>query len=81
MVGNMEVNVKLFHLDRKVDVSGISGAGIVADGVEFDDGQCVLSWRGRYHTVEILPNLKAVRDIHGHNGDTQIVWIEGEKKS
>lgn len=65
-----------FVLDRLKDVSGVSGTGIIADGVEFDDGQCVLSWRGRYHTVEILPNIKAVRDIHGHDGSTIVRWLE-----
>ncbi len=75
----MEVAVRLFQLDRKADASGVSGTGVVADGVEFDDGQCVLSWRGRFHTVEILPNMKAVLDIHGHEGQTQVVWLEGKE--
>lgn len=73
--------MKRFILDRIWDISGVSGTGIVADGVEFDDGQCVLSWRGRYHTLEVLPNEKAVRDIHGHEGSTIIVWIDKETVS
>ena len=68
--------MKRFVLDRKEDASGISGCGEVADGVEFDDGQCVLSWRGRYHTVEILPNMKAVTDLHGHGGKTAVKFLD-----
>lgn len=65
-----------FLLIRHEDASGVSGVGVVADGIEFTDGQCILSWRGRYHTSEILPNLKAVTDIHGHGGKTEVKWVD-----
>lgn len=73
--------MRLFHLNRKVDVSGISGVGRVAEGVEFDDGQVVLSWFGRYHTVEILPHIKAVTDLHGHDEKTIVEWVEHPKET
>ena len=68
--------MKRFVLNRNKDVSGISGTGEVAAGVEFDDGQVVLSWHGRFHTIEVLPNAKALMDIHGHGGSTEVKWLD-----
>lgn len=39
-----------FELHRDTDVSGVSGVGIVADGVVFPDGTAVLQWRGAWPT-------------------------------
>ena len=68
--------MRSFKLVRKVDVSGVSGTGEVAEGVEFHDGQCVLSWFGQFHTIEVCPNLETVLAIHGHHGSTDVVWDE-----
>ena len=57
--------MRLFKLNRKRDISGISGTGIIAEGVEFSDGQVVMSWLGKYHSME----------IHGHGGATELVWL------
>lgn len=65
-----------FVLNRKTDVTGLSGTGIVTDGILFPDGQVVLSWRGRYHSLEIHPNLEEVEILHGHGGKTVIEWID-----
>lgn len=65
---------RIFWLMREVDVSGVSGKGIVAEGVCFHDGQCVLSWFGEFHTLGISPSIEEVEKIHGHNGSTKIVW-------
>ena len=66
--------MKRFHLQRDEDVSGVSGTGMVAEGVVFHDGQVVLSWFGQYHTLEISPTIEQVETIHGHGGLTRIVW-------
>ena len=63
-----------FQLIRDVDVSGVSGIGAVAEGVVFHDGQVALSWYGPFHTTELLPNIGAVHAVHGHNGNTRVVW-------
>jgi len=68
--------MRRFVLNRHKDISGVSGLGIVAEGIQFQDGQCVLSWLGRYHTVEVLPDLNAVLAIHGHEGNTTIDWVD-----
>ena len=65
---------RTFKLVRSRDVSGVSGEGLVAEGAMFHDGQVVLSWFGRHHTLEIAPNIEDVIAIHGHSGCTKIVW-------
>lgn len=35
---------RLFVLDRVEDVSGVSGTGVVAEGIEFSDGVGALRW-------------------------------------
>ncbi len=67
--------MKRFHLVRSKDVSGVSGTGIVAEGVEFHDGQVAVSWFGRYHGIEIFPSASDYLAVHGHGGSTVIEWI------
>ena len=66
--------MRTFKLVRSEDVSGVSGTGIVAEGVEFHDGQVVMSWFGRHHTIEVSPSIAAIEEIHGHFGKTIVVW-------
>lgn len=66
--------MRRFVLIRKEDVSGVSGTGEVAEGVEFHDGKVALCWFGPYHSVEIIENLPTVDKIHGHDGKTYIDW-------
>jgi len=63
-----------FHLQRDTDVSGISGTGVVADGVRFPDGVCVIRWRGDRQSTVVWPSVEDVEAIHGHGGATRIVW-------
>lgn len=64
-----------FVLHRGNDVTGVSGTGVVADGVEFADGVAVLHWRGEVNsTVVYGQGLAAVRHIHGHGGATELVF-------
>jgi hypothetical protein len=68
------VSSKQFLLYRKKDVSGISGTGYVAEGIQFHDGQCVISWFGKYHSLEVHPSIEQVKTLHGHGGKTVVVW-------
>lgn len=63
-----------FHLARDVDVSGVSGVGVVADGIEFPDGTCVIRWRGERQSTVVWPSIADVEAIHGHGGATRIMW-------
>ena len=66
--------LRTFSLLRKEDISGVSGTGTIAEGVVFHDGQVVLSWFGRFHTIEVCPTIDTVIALHGHNGSTFIQW-------
>ena len=67
--------MRYFQLVRKEDISGVSGVGVVAEGVEFHDGQCVVSWFGKYHSMGVFPNVKEVLNVHGHEGRTVVRWL------
>lgn len=66
--------MRFFKLVRETDVSGVSGIGIVAEGVEFHDGRVAMSWFGEHHTVELADNIQEIEAIHGHNGATKVVF-------
>lgn len=68
--------MRRFHLMRREDPSGVSGTGRVAEGTQFHDGQCVISWFGQYHSVEVWPTIEAADAIHGHQGRTTIEWLD-----
>jgi hypothetical protein len=54
------VNVRTFEFHRDADVTGVSGTGIVADGVAFDDGVTVVRWRGERRSTVVWPSAVAV---------------------
>ncbi|MEV0802234.1 hypothetical protein AB0I34_31365 [Kribbella sp. NPDC050281] len=68
---------RCFQLVRHIDVSGISGTGVVAEGVEWSDGTAALHWGGRYPTTTVWPDgVHALLTVHGHNGATTIRWLD-----
>ena len=67
--------MRTFHLQRDEDVSGLSGTGIVAEGVEFSDGKVALRWIvGEHRSTVLWDSVASVEVIHGHGGKTSIVW-------
>lgn len=68
--------MRTFRLERDEDVTGVSGTGVVARGVEFDDGSCVIRWHGRDRSTVLWPDVEAAERIHGHNGTTRFVFDE-----
>lgn len=70
-----------FILVRETDPTGISGTGPVAEGVEFSDGTVALRWMGKWPTSVVFHErgIEAVNTVHGHNGDTKIVWALGHE--
>jgi len=64
-----------FVLIRNEDVSGVSGEGVVAEGIEFTDGTCALSWLTKHRSMAFYPNIKELEHIHGHEGATSIVFV------
>jgi len=68
--------MRYFYLRRIEDESGTSGTGIVAEGVEFTNGQCVLHWLTQFSSIAIYPTIKELINIHGHNGKTVIEYYD-----
>lgn len=80
--------MRAFKLTRYTDVSGISGTGIVAEGVEFSDGTVAVRWleagvpeihktRGVRPTTVIHESAASVVALHGHNGATVLEFDDG----
>lgn len=68
--------MRLFILVRDEDVTGVSGTGTVAEGVEFSDGRVALRWIvGEHRSTVIWDNVESVVAIHGHNGATRLEWL------
>lgn len=69
--------MRMFHLVREEDVSGISGTGRVAQGVEFDDGTVAMRWMTEWPTSVVFHDrgAEALEAVHGHNGRTRIDWL------
>lgn len=70
--------MRRFQLRRDEDESGVSGTGLVAEGVEFSTGKCALSWLTEFSCVSVYENIKALEHIHGHGGKTVVVWLDSE---
>lgn len=75
-----------FQLVRHDDESGVSGTGVVAEGVEFPSGACVFEWfNDRNPDVNTTQNGLTVKpgpdgaedliEVHGHGGRTVINWL------
>jgi hypothetical protein len=71
--------MKLFQLNRREDVTGVSGTGVVAEGVLFEDGSAVVRWLAepfRSTTIWPAPNAyEAIRAVHSHDGRTWFIWL------
>lgn len=68
--------MRRFALVRDVDSTGISGTGVVAEGVEFTDGTIAMRWLSEHTSTAIYRSAADVETIHGHNGETWIAWVE-----
>lgn len=73
---NAEHRVRRFALAREHDVSGVSGTGIVAEGVCFTDGTCVVHWYGERRSTVVWSSIEDVEAIHGHGGASRILWLD-----
>jgi hypothetical protein len=69
--------MRTFELHRDVDETGISGTGIVAQGVEFDDGVIAMRWLSEWPTSVVFHDrgAEALEAVHGHGGKTRVVWL------
>lgn len=75
---------RLFRLVRDVDVTGVSGTGVVAWGVVFGDGKAVTRWDGTATGIAqtcVWDSIEDVRAIHGHGGATRVEWLDQPEPS
>lgn len=70
--------MRRFELHRHEDVTGVSGTGVVAEGVVFRDGVAVLRWLGEWPTSVVWHErgVDSIEHVHGHSGATDIVWLD-----
>lgn len=64
-----------FDLNRIEDPTGVSGTGIVAEGVLFDSGKAVVSWLNT-KSIVVWDSIEDAIKIHGHDGLTRIEFID-----
>lgn len=68
--------MKRFNLFRLEDESGVSGTGIVAEGVQFQTGKCALGWLTKVSSIAIYDSIEELELIHGHEGKTEVRWVD-----
>jgi len=68
--------LRRFNLVRNEDESGVSGTGNVAQGIEFDNGRCVMMWLTSVSSGAFYDSIQDVEYIHGHGGKTIVEWID-----
>lgn len=66
--------MRRFHLVRDHDVSGVSGCGHVAEGVEFSDGTVAIRWGGENRSTVVWESFEAAVAVHGHGGATRFCF-------
>ncbi|MFJ2866869.1 hypothetical protein [Kitasatospora sp. NPDC087314] len=67
-----------YVLRRDVDVSGVSGTGVVAEGCIFSvaaGSRGVTRWRGTRGSTVAWDHAADVEPIHGHDGATSVVLL------
>lgn len=67
---------RLFILQRHLDVSGVSGVGPIAEGVEWSDGTVSLRWKGDHPSTTFWQaGIPAIEAVHGHGGATEVLYL------
>lgn len=75
---SMELKLRRFLLMRTRDVTGVSGEGIVAQGVEFEDGTVAMRWcvKDAPNSTVIWEDTLSAMKVHGHGGATTLEWVD-----
>lgn len=67
---------RLFELHRDEDETGVSGTGVVAEGVVFADGSVALRWKTETASTTIFDDVDQMLKVHGHDGKTRLVYLD-----
>jgi len=68
--------LKQFYLDRKDDISGVSGTGIIGHGVILPSGRAVMEWTTKYRSIAIYDSIDEIQMLHAHKGKTELIYVE-----
>lgn len=71
--------MRRFYLYRKIDDSGVSGTGYIAEGFLSSSGQVVLCWITDTPSIGVYNNLENLMAIHGHGNHTVLEWVDEEE--
>ena len=78
--------IRTFTVARQIDETGVSGVGVVIEGVEYATGQVVIHWlfpppRGGIAIFDSLDDFLKVH-VHPHPANQTIITFEdGEQKN
>lgn len=73
--------MRTFKLIRRFDQSGVSGIGHVLDGVVFENGKTVVSWRSKHPTVTMYDSFLDFWEVHcgSHpQNKSEVTFEDGE---
>ena len=73
--------VRTFKLYRYQDMSGVSGTGLVAEGIVFKTGKTVICWSRSPYSVTVFDSLDEMIQVHGHHGKTEIRWEDSQRNN
>lgn len=71
------MSARPFVLVRHFDPTGISGIGIIGEGVEWTGGTADLHWMTEHESFVHWPGgLPEILAVHGHNGSTVCRFLD-----
>ena len=70
------IDMRRFLLLRHRDISGVSGVGVVAEGVRFSNGVVTLHWLREPGAVAVYNTIDDLLAVHGHSGQTEVRWLD-----
>lgn len=71
--------MRRFVIVRTNDPQGMSGTGIVGEGVQLTNGSCAYRFMNTEFVIEsFAPNVHSIEALHSHlfKEPTEIVWVD-----
>ena len=70
-------HARQFYLVRHKDLTGKSGEGIIAEGIQWSGGTAELHWLTDWETFVHWPGgVEEILAVHGHEGATVVRWLD-----
>lgn len=64
----------MFYLMRRQDHSGVSGTGVVAEGIEFTNGKVAMAWLTDTSSICVYDSMEDLVIVHGHGGSSEVIY-------